>query len=349
MTHLGDAGPNICLGPDAMATLPKSTRTPYLHFLVDRSAGSDVTSESLRRAVTAAQKQLPDARKCLVTLVNYEINDLTSELKPIESAFSANLSALPRRGGFMAGRAMKRAMLNYHDAFVKDGPDNRWLTSFPVFVLVQGSRSSSPPESDLATFAEFAPDLPIYYVSSGGNGLEARDFHGAHVLSQPVQPVVLLKAGNAIEACPAIGNQSEVLDFAAGEDTADLTAFDQTTHSFVPVPVNTTIPSETKYAAGLAAWREYLDSIHNPSSGPVGFSKVVRKSRDSGILVGSTSYIVVENSAQWKMLERKQKQKLGNESVLEFEAVPEPSTWCLIIFGGGMLLFFGIRRKRRCL
>jgi hypothetical protein len=217
-----------------------------------------------------------------------------------------------------------------------------------VFIVVQGSHSESLPEPDLATFAKFAPDLPLYYVSTGGHALEARDFNGEPVASQPIQPVFLLKAGKTIEACPAVVDRPETLDFAKGDDAADLAAFDATTHSFISVPVNVTIPTEAKYAAGLGAWREYLDSIYNPSSGPAGFSNVVRHSRESGILVGSTSYIVVENSAQWKMLERKQKQKLGNESVLEFEAVPEPSTWCLIVFGGGMLAIIAFRRKRHC-
>jgi hypothetical protein len=131
VTHLGDSGPNVWLGPDTVTTLPKLARTPYLHFLVDRSAGSDIAAESIRHAVTAAQKQFPDARQCLVTLVNYEIDDVANELKPIESASSASLSALPRRGGFMAGRAMKRALLNYHDAFAKDGPDNPMANDLP--------------------------------------------------------------------------------------------------------------------------------------------------------------------------------------------------------------------------
>jgi len=53
---------------------------------------------------------------------------------------------------------------------------------------------------------------------------------------------------------------------------------------------------------------------------------------------------VVENTAQWKMLERKKNQKLRNSVALEVEAVPEPSTWCLIVFGA-LFLVLSVRRK----
>jgi hypothetical protein len=81
--------------------------------------------------------------------------------------------------------------------------------------------------------------------------------------------------------------------------------------------------------------------------GNSGLTEIVKRSRDSGVLVGSTSYIVVENSAQWNVLERKQKQKLRNSAALEIEAaaVPEPSTWCLILLGGA-LFFLRLRKSR---
>lgn len=63
--------------------------------------------------------------------------------------------------------------------------------------------------------------------------------------------------------------------------------------------------------------------------------------------MAATSYIVVENSAQWKMLALKEGQKLNNQAALEIEEVPEPSTWVLIVVAGGMLLFAGKRRVKK--
>jgi PEP-CTERM motif len=122
--------------------------------------------------------------------------------------------------------------------------------------------------------------------------------------------------------------------------------FDPVAHSFIPLAQTEIIPPETRYSSGIAAWQDYFSLIYNPSLGNAGLAEIVKRSRESGVMVGSTSFIVVENSAQWKMLERKQNQKLRNSVALEIEAVPEPSTLCLLAFGAGFLLL-GLRKARR--
>jgi len=55
----------------------------------------------------------------------------------------------------------------------------------------------------------------------------------------------------------------------------------------------------------------------------------------------------VENSAQWKMLKLKEKQKLEANPALDFNETPEPATWLLL---AGFLIFLAgnrIYRKRQ--
>jgi hypothetical protein len=342
-----EAGGNaqVWIGRDAVGALPKAPRTPYFHLIVDRSKDSNVNGASLKRAIDAAMLKFPDAKECLVTAANFEIKDLTSELKPIESAAATDLSSLPKQGGFMAGRAMKRALLRYHDDLTDGTSENPWLSRFPVFIVVEDDSAKEIAEQDLASFAKFAPDLPGHYVSSTSNSFDFHSWRENDAVSS-VQPVALLKLGETIAPCRAVGDKPEVVDFGSDDPTAELKVLDPATKSSVRVNTTTKIPATTQYATGVAIWQDYLNSIYNPSVGAIGLGKIVKKSRDSGILVGATSYIVVENSAQWKMLERKQKQKLGQNIELEFEAVPEPETWCLIILGGGFLGFLLVRRKR---
>jgi hypothetical protein len=232
---------------------------------------------------------------------------------------------------------------------LEDAPaDNRWIDRFPVLVLVQSRKTEQLSDSQLSAFAKLAPDLSTYYVSIDGGELQSRSFNGKQSTGAPaIQSVTLLKRGRSIEPCASSEGSPVLIDFPASEEQSDLSAFDPATHSFVPIPVTETVTADTRYAAGIAAWRNYFSLIYNPSLGNSGLAEIVKRSRDSGILVGSTSYIVVENSAQWNVLERKQKQKLRNSAALEIEAaaVPEPSTWCLIILGGGLLAF--LLRKRR--
>ncbi|MDB6147188.1 MAG: sorting protein, partial [Spartobacteria bacterium] len=331
----------VWLGPDALSRVPKMTRTPYLHFIIDRSAGSDISSASLKRAIQSAQAQFPNAAECLITEANYESNDLTIELKAIDSAVEVNFESLPRRGGFLPDRAMKRALLRYHDALENAATRDRWLGRFPVLVVIQGSKTEQLPDSQLSAFASLVPDLPIYYVSIGGEALQPRSFDGKQSTEPPaIRPVALLKRGQSIEPCAPSEASSVLIDFPATDDPSGLRAFEPATHSFAPLPVSGIVPADTRYAAGIAAWRDNISLGYNPALGNSGLTEIVKRSRDSGVLVGSTSYIVVENSAQWNVLERKQKQKLRNSGALEIEAaaVPEPSTWCLILLGGG--LFF---------
>ena len=347
VTQTADAGTSVWLAPDVIAALPKANRIPYFHFIVDRSAGSDVTVASLKRAVDAAQARFPQARECLVTGVNFEIQDLTSELKPLESASSINISALPRQGGFMADRAIKQALLRYHDRLAGgDTAENAWVTRFPIFIVVKNDRSAEISEPDVSAFARFAPDFPGYFVSSTANPLDPRPLADGQALPAACQPVAVLKVGNEIAPCRSNADKAELIHFNSDEPAVNLEIFDPGPNKFVRLTPNVTIPAGTRYAAGTAAWHDYLDSIYNPSVGAIGLGKIVQRSRESGILVGATSYIVVENSAQWKMLERKQKQKLRNSSELEFEAVPEPSTWCLIILGVAFLVLTATRRSR---
>jgi hypothetical protein len=73
-------------------------------------------------------------------------------------------------------------------------------------------------------------------------------------------------------------------------------------------------------------------------------AELVKSSRESGILIPATSYIVVENQAQWRMLERSERTKLNQNEALEFLETPAPSAF--VLFGGLALWFFGRRAKR---
>ncbi|MEI7900401.1 MAG: hypothetical protein WCK89_09110 [bacterium] len=52
--------------------------------------------------------------------------------------------------------------------------------------------------------------------------------------------------------------------------------------------------------------------------------EILRASRESGVQTTAGSYIVVENSMQWKMLEVKQRQALAGDAALDFVESPAP-------------------------
>jgi len=73
-------------------------------------------------------------------------------------------------------------------------------------------------------------------------------------------------------------------------------------------------------------------------------SDLLKESRFLNIVIPSTSYIVVENSAQWRILERKEAQSLNAESTLDFDEkqTPEPGIILLIL----LIIYIIIFNKR---
>jgi len=251
----------------------------------------------------------------------------------------------PRQGGFLAEHALKRALLTYHDALSQAPPESPWLQRFPIMVVLHEGETTATFTSDLNHFADLAPDTTAFYVTQDGGALVAHDFTGqpAKNAFPAARPVVLLRVGDSVAPCPLAGGQSESVSFVPTAGPKEVTVLNAGT--FQPLPPTTRLTPESAYSQGVAAKQHFLAWVHDPSLGPSGLSDVVARSRESGVLVPATSYIVVEDSAQWKMLELKQRQKLRNHSALEFERVPEPTTALLLLAAATTLL---TRRRRPC-
>ncbi|HEX8680449.1 MAG TPA: hypothetical protein VF683_10840, partial [Chthoniobacterales bacterium] len=336
------------LAAEAVAHLPPARRTPYLHFIVDRSTAAKMSDEQIVSAMRNAGARIPAAKECLITSANYETRDLVSELTPIDSLAPALLETrddLPRRGGFLAERAMKLALLGYRDRLADAGPPARWQETFPVLVLVSDQSTTFAFDPDLLRFADLAPDTDLFYVANAEGAVNPFDYTGrAAGDEQGLHPVALLRLGGAVSPCRLEPAEPRLVAFAKTSDDTALNVFRE--GKFEPLPAEVITP-EAPYNRAVAAWQQYLRLVHDPSLGAPGLADVVKASRATGVLTPSTSYIVVENSAQWKMLERKERQKLGGPNALEFEEVqvPEPGTTAvyLLVSIGALLA-----AHRRC-
>ena len=344
----GGTGTAVLLGSETLAQLPRAPRTAYPHFIIDRSAASKMSEEQIAHAMRSAATQFAGAGEFSATVANYECAEIF-ESRPLDSLSVESLrigSALPQRGGFLAERAMKHALLGYHDQLMHSWRDNgKALRSYPVLVVISDTENAMPTGSDLRWFGAMSPDARGYFVSRDGEHLAGYSFEGKRLDGVPrdAVPVALLKVGDAVAPCPLESKESQVVQFESGGGREALRVFEN--GSFRPLEVTATVPETALYATGVRAQQHYLDWVYNPSLGNRGLEEVVKLSRESGILLAATSYIVVENSAQWKTLQLKQKQKLRNAAALEFEEVPEPATGWMMLLGGAAL---GLRRCRRC-
>ena len=212
------------------------------------------------------------------------------------------------------------------------------MQRFPVIVFIHDAAATLSFDDDLMQFAKLAPDATAFYVTADGEKLVARDFNGKSLATDAkhFRDVALLKVADAVAPCVLGAGESQVVGFVATKGGRTLSVFES--GAFRALVPTATIAPDAAYAHGVSLWQRYLAWIHNPSLGNSGLSDIVDLSRASGILVAATSYIVVEDPAQWKMLDLKQRQKLRNQAALEFEQVPEPTAALLALAGGVLIL-----------
>ena len=102
--------------------------------------------------------------------------------------------------------------------------------------------------------------------------------------------------------------------------------------------------SNERYRKCAAAWLRYANWVQQPAGRDAERARIVEASRAANVLTPLSSFIVVENSAQWRLLEEKEKQKLQHADALEIQKAPEPETWLL---AAGFAAWLGAQAYRR--
>jgi uncharacterized membrane protein len=99
------------------------------------------------------------------------------------------------------------------------------------------------------------------------------------------------------------------------------------------------MPEADTWAQGAAAWQLQTQLHLNPSKDALR-REILKQSWACGVVTDVGSYIVVENSAQWKMLELKQRQTLAANAALDTVEAPAPSMAMLLV---GLIVFIAAR------
>ncbi len=324
---------SLLLPAKVKTQLPKTTRVPYLHFLVDWSANSIHSNPGILNKIQDTLKKFPEVKYCSITLANYEISNITKGVIPVSDLSMLNkntiMTALKPRGGFCRDRAIKTILLNYNKQFRNTVPGDTSFLKCPVIFVFKDPDSELLTEDNLVQFKKLAPDTGYYYTGSGSE-IMVSDFSGKiHPNIKQIIPgqVIILKLADSIFYTNA--GQNEFIYQKTGNKFLSLEVYDPASCGFrLTGPIKYFNNTEL-YAKGMRADRLAGAKIYNPSLSPDLFRPVVMMSKDTGILNQLTSYIVVENSTQWKMLELKEKEKLSSKESLEIVDSPEPSVFIL--------------------
>ncbi len=343
----------VILSGAALRTLPTVTREPYLHFIVDRSAGATNAASDLAAELASLAATLGGASSaCRITFANYEWEDITPALVPLTAlrdTVSRAGDLLPCRGGFCYDRVIAHALLQAQQEGGGRAPGD--ALRVPLFVVVMAKGTVPLSTVDLAAFQRLVPDLPFYYLQNGHDTSRVSftgDSTRLPATNGAPHPVVLFQSEGRFAACLT---DSDVSLVSLPGSTESLQVFDPATRGFVPLP-GVRILEDSVYTRGLALWDSYRETVWAPDILDARLKELVADSRLTGIIIPLTSYMVVENTAQEKTLAQKEKQSLGTHHALEFEenqptqAMPEPGTvWLLPV--SLLLLFWHARRQRK--
>jgi hypothetical protein len=343
----------LVLPEAAAASLPEVRRRPYLHFIVDRSAKGRLSPEETVNMIKQVAPTFSAASAFRVTAANYEFSDVLDGMHSLDRV--DDLSRVPEsrwlevRGGFLRERAIKRGLLRYVDEFAASKQNDALFGSYPIFVVLSDYQAEFAEDGDLAWIARQVPDADGYYLANGNGGLTKVGFDGFPPKSEGPAPrgVRIFRAGGQLAVTASEGSASVPL--AKDADPQKIEVYDPEHRSFEPVTGVRALSKESRYARGVAAIEGAEKAIENPSIIQSRLPGIIKASRDSGVLVPSSAYIVVENSAQWKMLKAKEGQKLRGNKDLDFMESPEPSISVVALLAGLFIVWRGRSWARKSL
>jgi hypothetical protein len=322
----------------ASKQLPARRRTPFIHFIIDRSVGVAATLEDQLGDAAAIAKTLPGIEQARVTLANRSCVDaFDGTIAVSELGQRAPVRTLKQEGGFARDRAIARVLAEHY--LRQQTKPAAWLAA-PLIVVLQDPATDPLTDDTMPAYARLVPDRAGFRVYTRPNRFQVLSFADREDVIEAENAVRILRSGGNVQAVASVEDGPLSVRFFDGRG-GNLEVYDPGTGSFRPVD-SLALDARSRYAQGLAAWMGQDRLDYHRVSEQAGLKHLVEISRNAGVLVPATSYIVVENSSQWEMLALKEKQKLDNPDVLEFMETPEPSTWVLLLG----VAAYGLWRRR---
>lgn len=321
------------------ARLPAARRPAYLHLLVDRTEANAFHGD-LATAIQSLRLRFPSAESARISLVNLDVVPLVPELVPLDTVARIPApeidDALPPGGGLNLDAALAHAIRHHQRADLDAPRDGRRLPPRPVFIVL-GARARLPAVPDLPlarAWADLLPGLELHALGADGS---------FDTCSPAPADTPLLRLGAALR--PLVTGR--IPRFPSATTNAPLEYWDALSAAWRPVAgiSDHAEPADAPWPAGLALQLRQQDRARAPGDASAdGLADLLAEARRTGILTADASYIVVENSAQWRALEAAEARKLGQHEALDHLEAPAPGAW--LVFAAFITLRHLPRRNR---
>ncbi len=315
---------------ELLSTLPHLNRKPYLHFVVDRSASGaiDLSSIDWKPLVKILT---PSTRFAILDANFNRIHRSTTMMSDWSVEKIIHQSPLPIKGGRDDDSILKSIEWFYQKQISDSSGKNQLFDEYPVVIWL----SKVPPKISPLLLREwkekFASEALLYYWNSPLSLLESLFFQTSHT------SVIAFKSGK--QTTWANDETNRWLPSLL----PDWSHFDNGSFKTLSPQLENNLLVNKKYLQGLkllSLEKRLEEERYNVKRL---LPEIVLLSKSIGLLSPSLSFIVVENSMQWKTLEEAEKKKLKGHQSLEFNepnssSTPEPSTYVLMILAG--LIFY---------
>lgn len=302
------------IGAAELRRLPVLKRRPELVFILDRGMKID-QAELLKRLQELAGKT--SASSCRVISGIFAAGEL-SQSHPLSGLPEAlqwyARTYAPGTPGFTSQNVVKGAILRYHALDSKD--------TYPVFVLLSNQKFDR--SWHLADFTALLPECDVMIVSGERSEWcyynmlsNSRTEIKTDKITLPTHPVCRLPNGQLARQ--------------------DIGAVCQ--------KANTS--GDNAFSRAMTLHADSRKLRFDPSLESELLPQLVKRGKETGILIPQTAYIVLETEAQWKTLEKAEKNKLEKSSAYDLEEVrsDEPTLWLLLPFAIMTATF--VRRPNR--
>lgn len=306
-------------GQAIASSLPPVKRERYLHLILDRSKDNAFEGD-LRAALQVLRTRFPDLGTVRISLANYEVTSLVSTRLPWEqlpSFTEKDLDAqLPRSGGLALDLALAHALQQHVDLDLDAHPSHQPPPPHPVWVVLGRTAQTSPPDwSRSKSWDDLSGPLEILAI--GQDGTEST--HTSPAL-RPRENSPLLQWGHSLR--PLATNSP--VHFAPGPANSTVYFWSPEDQNWKPLQGVLRPESSDEWIRASDLLLRQRRHDRSPGSQPSERIDLIREARQLGILTPATTYIVVENPAQWRMLELSERQSLGQNSALDFVETPAP-------------------------
>ena len=341
------------------------------YVILDCSKGQQWTDEALVKAFTRLKDELK-LRVRAIVFANYETRvQSVTEIEPSLLALQSQKMMLPERGGLDLDAAIRRSAAHIAQSFTLS-PDS-WRVpklvllrnKMPVVTAPNKYRARNNPIKETKKLLlvpkvkaqsvrvanTWVPMFPtsLTVLVMDKTPSEEKLLEGAPQVIMPVdaKQYIPVAVGEHVQWLSVLGQKACVFTGFDGDSgvpvKAQVKVWDSESAQFVPPAHGLFMPCTGTWAQGALAWQLQTQLHLNPSQDMLRRG-ILKQSKTSAVVTDIGSYIVVENSAQWKMLELKQMQTLAANAALDTVEASAPSMAMLLL---GLIVFIVARRLYR--